>query len=244
MLGVSAGLVVGCYNLAKTGSLFMSGHGGQGTVGAFVHEPWVGILGTLLSPGFSFFLFNPAALLGLFGNLLLVARRPLEGYIFGGILLMATLFYGSFEDWFGGFTWGDRYLVALLPLAVIPAAALLERPWRSSLSVLYVGAAGLLGLAINALGVLFDHNNGWLNLWDHGANLDLILWNPHFSPIVAHLRLLWDYAFTGAKLDLFLYYKLGLPALLASSLLFVGCITLVGRAVAAGEAGEAGEGTA
>ena len=229
-LGLSAGLVVGWYDWAKTGSIFMTGHGGQATLGAFEREPWLGVFGTFFSPGFSVLLFNPITLLGLLANILLVRRRALEGYIFGGMLLMSALFYGSFEDWFGGFTWADRYLVVMLPFAVIPVAALLERPRGGALSLLAVGLAALLGFAINSLGALFDFNNGWLDLWDHQANLDLIAWNPHFSPIVAHLRMLRDYFFTGAKLDLYLYYKFGFPALLTSLILFTGCLTLAIRA--------------
>ena len=39
------------------------------------------------------------------------------------------------------------------------------------------------------LGVLFDYQSGWRNLWDHGARPEQIEWNPHFSLIGAHLRL-------------------------------------------------------
>jgi hypothetical protein len=84
--------------------------------------------------------------------------------------------------------------------------------------------------------VLFDFNNGWLALWDRRANLDLILWDPHYSLIGAHFGLLRDFLFTGAKLDLYLYYKLGAPSLVICLLAVTALATLALRSALASEA--------
>jgi len=227
----STALLVGWYNYVKTGSFLLTGHGGQGTLAGLSADPLVGLYGSLFSPGFGLFVYNPITILGLCCLPLLALRRRLATYVIGGVFLLCLLLYGSFEDWFGGFTWANRYMVAILPLLVLPVATLLERPWRSPLSLLLVTVVVLLGLAVNFLAVLFDFNSGWLNLWDRGANLDLILWNPHYSPIGAHLRLLHDFMFTGAKLDLYLYYKFGVPSLALFLGLFSGLLILTIRSV-------------
>lgn len=229
-LAATLGATVGWYNYAKTGSIFMTGHGTQGTLAGLSSEPWVGLFGTFFSPGFGLLVYNPLVTLGLFSLPLLGRKWRAEALALGGLIALSVLLYGSFEEWFGGFTWGNRYLMLILPFAVLPVAVLLEPPHRSRVSILLVGGAAVLGGGINLLAVLFDFNSGWLNLWDHRANLGLILWDPGFSPILAHLRLLHDYLYTGAKLDLYIFYKLGLPSLLAFLVLFTGLATLVIRA--------------
>ena len=220
---------VGWYNYAKTGSVFATGYGAQQSLAGFSREPWLGLFGTFFSPGFGLFLYNPLTLLGIVSLPLLATRRRMEAYVFGGFMLLATLLYGSFGDWFAGFTWANRYMVVFLPYALLPSAMLLEHPWRSKVSLLLWGVAAALGFCINFLAVLFDFNNGWLDLWSRGANIDLILWDPRFSPILAHLRLLHDFFYTGAKLDLYVYYKAGAPALIAI-FLFVALAILAARA--------------
>jgi len=232
-LATTGGTTLAWYNYVKTGSVFATGHGAQGTIAGFSSEPYVGLFGALFSPGFGFLLYNPVVLLGILSFPLLARARPLEARLLGGMLALAILFYGSIDEWFGGFTWGNRYLVIVLPLAILPTGALLERCRHTFLPRLLAMGVLLLGILISLLAVLFDFNNGWLDLWDRHANIDLVLWDPHFSPIGAHLRLLHDFLYTGAKLDLYLYYKLGIPALLVCLLVFTGLSTLaVGTALA------------
>ena len=62
---------------------------------------------------------------------------------------------------------------------------------------------------MSVLGVLFDYQTGWRNLWEHGARPEQVLWNPHFSLIGAHLRLArqWQDGLIGP--DLYLVQRLG-----------------------------------
>ncbi len=89
-----------------------------------------------------------------------------------------------------------------------------------------------LGLAawstfLSVLGVLFDYQTGWRNLWDHGARPEQIEWNPHFSLIGAHLRLArqWVDGFIGP--DLFLAHRLGAWTI---AVLAVGLLVVLGLA--------------
>ena len=222
-------LTVGSYNYVKTGSVFLTGHGSQGTLAGFSSEPYIGIFGSLFSSGFGLFLYNPTALIGVCYLPILARRNRSIAYSIGGLFFLSLAFYGSFGDWFGGFTWANRYFVVLLPLLAIPVAELLELPLRNPASLAFFACASILGFFINLLAVLFDFNNGWLDLWGHRANLDLIIWNPNYSPIVAHLRLLNEFLYTGAKLDLFLFWKYGVPCLILFLLLLTILTTLTVR---------------
>ena len=228
-------VTVGWYNYVKTGSLLMTGYGNQGTLDGLSSKPYIGIFGSLFSPGFGLFTFNPVALLGILSLPILAIKRQRESILIAGLLTIAVLFYGGFTDWFGGFTWANRYLTVILPLSVLPVAALLEHPWRTSISISAVLGATVLGILVNILAVLIDHNNGWLDLWNHRADVAQITWNPHFSPVGAHLRVLREFLFTGSKVDLYVYYKLGTPSLVAFLMLFVGLATLATRAAVLSE---------
>lgn len=232
-----AGVTVGWYNYAKTGSILMTRYGDQETVSGFLSsKPYIGIFGTLFSPGFGLFTYNPVTILGILALPLLALRRRMEAYLFGGLLVVAVLFYGSFGDWWAGTSWANRYLVVLLPLAVLPVAVLLERPWRTPMSVLIVTIAIAAGFLVNFLAVLIDFNLGWLDLWDHNAGVHQITWDPHFSPIGAQLRVLKYLFLTGHRVDSYLFFKLGAPSLVAFLLLFVGFATLAVRSALANEA--------
>ncbi len=220
----------GWYNWVKTGSIFVTGYMEQTRGSDFGTKPYIAIFGTFFSSGFGFFTFNPITILGVFSLMILAVERRTEAVVFGTIVLAAAILYSVFNYWYGGFTWANRYMLIVLPFAVLPAGVLLERPWRTPISVLAVICAVLLGAGINLLGVLFDWNIGWLDLWGHGASLTQIAFDPHFSTIGAHLRVLKGFLSTGSGLDLYLYYKLGTPALALFVILFAGLTALAARA--------------
>jgi hypothetical protein len=239
----TGGATLGWYDWVKTGYIWATGHGAQGTLAAFSPQPYVGLLGTFTSPGFSLLLYNPVVLLGLLSLPLLIRRYRWKGIFVTALLALSVAFYGSLGDWIGGFTWGNRYLVVILPFAVLPVGALLEAKRLRFLARLAAASVGMAGFCITFLAVLFDFNSGWLDLWGRNARQRFITWDPSYSPILAHIRLLHDFLYTGAKLDLYIFYKLGFPSLLLFLLLFAGVLTLAIRAVLASgcEASEAGK---
>ena len=89
--------------------------------GYFV-APWQGLLGLLVSPGKSILLYCPAVLLGAFAWNHLRRKDGLLAWTIAGIVLLRWVFIASRFDWPGGFSLGPRYLVPVIPFAVIPAA--------------------------------------------------------------------------------------------------------------------------
>ena len=227
---LAGGTTLGWYNWVKTGYIWATGHGAQGTLAGFSTQPLVGLVGTFTSPGFSFPLYNPIVVVGLISVPLLIKRRPWEGCMVAAFLILGIAFYGSFGDWKGGFTWGNRYLVVMLPFSVLPVGTLLESGRFRGLGYMAIAVAAIAGFFITFSAVIFDFNSGWLDLWEHEARERLIMWNPSYSPILAHARLFHDFLYTGAKLDLYIYYKLGFPSLLAFLLMFTAALTLAARA--------------
>lgn len=165
----------------------------HGVTNSISHEPWVGTLGLLISPSRGVLLFSPVVLLVLAG-----ARRSLHSRALGlRWLLVASAvefaIYGSYSVWWGGFTFGPRYvldlLVPLTPAAAFGTEAALARSWSRWLS----GAALAWSLVVSATGAFMYPNDQWNTspasvdthherLWDWHDPQILRAWRRGLSP--------------------------------------------------------------
>ena len=198
---------VGLWNLYRTGEFFDVGYR-SATILWQTERAYIGVFGVLASPSFGLFVFMPVAAVGLWGLLGKTPGRPVWLAMLG-LVVIAAVGYGSFRDWFGGVSWGPRYLTSVTPFLALGVGAVLQA--RSTNPAMRLSIAGLAAwsVGLSVLGVLFDYQTGWRNLWEHGARPEQILWNPHFSLIGAHLRLArqwWD-GLIGP--DLYLVQRLG-----------------------------------
>jgi hypothetical protein len=89
------------------------------TSGLFTAERLQGIPGLLVSPNRGLLVFTPIALLGIWG----LARQIAPGeprdpalVSFGIATLVCLLVAGAYPDWWGGWSFGPRYLVDVLPV--------------------------------------------------------------------------------------------------------------------------------
>jgi hypothetical protein len=122
-----------------------------------------GVLGPLVSPEKSLFLFDPLIILTLLLSLLLWKRfRPnIKAFLVAGLSLLAMyiLFYAKYYYWEGGFSWGDRFITTPVQLlAMISIPVLLRHRinvgkfvWRLGLSI------GIVSVAIQLASVVFWH---------------------------------------------------------------------------------------
>ena len=195
------------WNLYRTGEFFDVGYR-SATILWQTDRAYIGIFGVLASPSFGLFVFMPVAAVGLWGLLGKAPDRPIWLAMLV-LVVTAVVGYGSFADWFGGVSWGPRYLTAVTPFLVLGVGVVLQARATNLAMRLTVGGLAAWSLGISVLGVLFDYQTGWRNLWEHGARPEQVLWNPHFSLIGAHLRLArqWQDGLIGP--DLYLVQRLG-----------------------------------
>ena len=198
---------VGLWNLYRTGEFFDVGYR-SATILWQTDRAYIGIFGVLASPSFGLFVFMPVAAVGLWGLLGRAPGRPVWLAMLG-LVVMAAVGYGSFRDWFGGVSWGPRYLTAVTPFLALGVGAVLQARSTNFAMRLSIAGVAAWSAGMSVLGVLFDYQTGWRNLWEHGARPEQILWNPHFSLIGAHLRLArqWQDGLIGP--DLYLVQRLG-----------------------------------
>jgi hypothetical protein len=108
----------------------------------------------------------------------------------------ALLLYGTFEHWAGDGSFGPRYLVPLLPVAFLAVAAALEHPSRLRRRV--AGALALAGLLVQIGGVAIHFGAQMREAGDYPYTralsdprfMEESHFNPAFSPILGHWRML------------------------------------------------------
>lgn len=127
---------------------------------------WIGLYGNVVSPGKSILLYAPPLILGLFGSFPFIARHKGWALPFAGIPLLYLLVYSSTGDWYGGDSWGPRYLVPAVPFLLVMAAPVVEKALfdngvREFRAVLSLGAAGI-GMQIIGITKHFDWYIGLL----------------------------------------------------------------------------------
>ncbi len=166
---------------------------------------FIGLYGNLLSPGRSIFLYSPPLILGLIGFRSFARRYREEALLIAWIAFSYLMLYSIPVDWDGGWSWGPRYLLALVPFLMLPVGYALTSRWRVAVAfVLGVIGAGiqLLGSIINYSYVYWD----WINM--HLVPPTAYLFEPGISAIPtsfkdllagkhADMWLLWVYHQSG-----------------------------------------------
>jgi hypothetical protein len=194
---VIAGLVLAGYNAARTGHLLDLGYAADET---FSTALWYGLAGQLLSPGKSLFLFSPILLAALFGIPALLRRDMPTALLSLGVIAVYPLLYGRWYMWWGGWSWGPRFLVPVLPflsLFLAPVVDWVLRPSRWWAQAL-LAVLALLSLLVQVLGVTVDFNDYLLLLYERGIDSGEAIFRVELSPHLGHWTLLragvWDLA--------------------------------------------------
>ncbi len=136
------------YNFIRTGSIFLSP--------LFLHPAnklssnlVPAVTGLLVSPGKGLIFFSPLSILAIFGIGRFVKYFKAEAALIFSILVLTILSHSLHTNWPGGYSWGPRYLIPLLPLIMIPIALLLN----SGVLLILWKKISILCLSLISLGV-------------------------------------------------------------------------------------------
>ena len=170
--------VHGIYNLARYGNVLATGYvspagvaagrraGTGGAVlnplrgllgGGFAGNPLVGVFGLLLSPGRGILWYAPPAAAAVAVYRRFYAERPEVARMLIALGVPWLVVHASWIDWHGGWGWGPRFLLPILPLVLVPLA----QCWLSPRA-----RAPALGLAL--LGALVQLPGATVDFWVAG----------------------------------------------------------------------------
>jgi hypothetical protein len=139
-----------------------TGFAAHGVTGTFSPQPWLGAVGLLVSPSRGLLVFSPVVLIALLGIPTTWRGRSDagDGWWTSAAVLQYCC-YACYSMWWGGHTYGPRYLLdALVPL--VPAAAagmswVTLAPWRRAAAAL----AFAWSVAAAATGAFCFPHDGW-----------------------------------------------------------------------------------
>ncbi len=181
--------LLGGYNYARYGNPLQTGYLPQEKFST----PWLeGISGLLVSPGRGLFLYAPVLLVSLLAIPDFLKRHRLEAALALLVSISYVLLYGRWFFWHAGYAWGPRFLVPIVPFAVVLMATLVEK--LSGWGWLAFAALCLVSLTIQILGLSVD-----FTLFQEGLLYrfpDLEMFDPRsyfefrFSPLLGQWALL------------------------------------------------------
>ncbi|MDD5528779.1 MAG: glycosyltransferase family 39 protein [bacterium] len=122
-------LFIAWYNYVRFHSIFETGYAKQwqnSNVFPFSNPFFYGLYGLLFSPIKGLLFYTPVIILAvIFWKLFHRKDRNLS-LLFAGIIIFYILFYAKSIFWDGGWCWGTRLLLPILPLVILPLGAFLE----------------------------------------------------------------------------------------------------------------------
>jgi hypothetical protein len=178
--------------------------------GRYDHYSWwippgVGLVALLVGPGRSVLLYSPALLLALPGARQLVRRVPAAAWCALAIVVTRLVIVGLRSDWWGGWAIGPRYLVPVIPFALLPLASVLDRAASWSRAKKAVLALALLACAALELHLALHSIFEWMMHVQASGTPQLGYlarshWHVEASPIVGFTTLPLDTLSRGAAL--------------------------------------------
>ena len=150
----------------------------HGVAGPVSHEPWIGAAGLLVSPSRGLLIFSPVLMMAIgSAGVWAFARAAGLGWLAAACLLQFAA-YAAYAVWWGGHTYGPRYLIDVLaplaPFLAIGADRLLRHTFTAALA--FVLCTASIGIA--AAGAFVYPNEQW---------------NTSPASVDLHHRRLWDW---------------------------------------------------
>jgi hypothetical protein len=177
--------VFGVLNAVRFGSPFLTGYHTAFDKG-FSVSLLKGLAWNLGSPYRSLFLYAPATLLVFLSAVTFARKYRKQFWLIAAITAYVFIIYSKWWAWHGGWCWGPRFLVPVIPLLLLPGLASIPTRGRWLLAVTVL--LGIAGFIVQLGGVLINYTAAydyWIKIgkldW---AEADIQL----FSPISTHLK--------------------------------------------------------
>jgi hypothetical protein len=180
--------ITGWYNWLRFGSPLTTGYLPEERFSTPFFE---GLYGLTLSPGKGLFWYNPLLFAALAAWPAFFRRNRPEALLVAAVVLSNLAFYASWFLWWAGHAWGPRFLVTLLPFAVLPLASALEVAARRRVLAVGLGLLAIASVAIQLLGLAVDFDLYLEEIYTQlGLYHPATLFDPVFSPLLRQVSYL------------------------------------------------------
>jgi 4-amino-4-deoxy-L-arabinose transferase-like glycosyltransferase len=177
---------VAALNLWRFGGVFLTGYHTAFDKGFSV--PFAkGLLWNLASPYRGVLLFAPAVVIFALGIHGFAKRHRAEAWLAISVIAYIFVLYSKWWAWHGGWCWGPRFLVPVIPLLLVPGLVEARtKKWLAATAVIL----GLVGFGVQVAGVLINYTTAY-DYWIKIKRLDWAEANIQtFSPMAIHLKAL------------------------------------------------------
>jgi hypothetical protein len=118
---------LGWVDYLRFGNPFETGYGAESHL-FYPSQMWWTIAGLLVSFEKGLFVFCPILVLGFFGWRTFYRKHRPEALFCGSLILLNLLWTSAWYEWHGGWSWGPRFLVPLIPFWLLPALFYIDLP--------------------------------------------------------------------------------------------------------------------
>lgn len=205
------------YNNLRYGSVWNFGYQTdlRSTKWGFSNPLLMGLYGIGFSSGRSFFLYSPVCILAFAGARRFARSARLESWLIAGITVPLLISFLKWWAWYGGWEWGCRFYLFLVPLLMwlsVPAWR-----WLDRLHVMTEGARRMrmgllvlllvLSVGIQVLGKLVNSFDYWSlviretaifeyptyadKVWEIRDDTTQLHYIPHFSQPLGNAWMIW-----------------------------------------------------
>lgn len=171
-----------------------------GYEGSFTYNPTWAIVGVLFSPGKSLFVFNPVLLLfPLTIRFFWTGHDQPNRMVWAGTVVVLFLLYCFWGNWWGGWGYGARHFMPLVPLLMIPLAECFSSENKRLLMPLLILC--FAGFVVQFVGAAIAFHDVINTLMQAGITEQQLIWLPQLNPVSQHIQFMqhvpaanWDFA--------------------------------------------------
>ncbi len=176
------------YNHYNYGSVLKPGYGKQ----AFATPFFIGLFGLLFSPSRGLFLYSPPIILFFIGLGKFRRKFPALFFLCAALIMTKLTVTAKWFSWQGGWCWGPRLLLPVIPLLLLPVLEVFEN-WRAQKGGMRLFILGLilLGIFVQIVGCTVSPNKFDNDIWGMlSGGMNECLFVPQLSTLRGNLFLL------------------------------------------------------
>ena len=145
---------------------------------------YAGFYGLLFSAGKGFFFYNPITSFSLIGVRKFYEKYKDECVFFLIVIFTLLIFFASFLNWQGGYCWGPRHLLVIVPFLILITGMAIQELWKKYIFRFFFYLLLGYGVFVQLLGILVNVQHFY------GSVMQDQLWQwtyfPVFSPIIGN----------------------------------------------------------